>query len=139
VIEHLANPLKALTEWKRIIKPGGSMVIISPDKQRTYDHKRPLTSFEHILEDYLNQTDESDETHLDEIIRLHDLSQDPTVASFEDHEKRTRHNLQTRIAHHHTFDINLLIRLAGYCNLAITGNQSFKPYHLAVIARKSLT
>jgi SAM-dependent methyltransferase len=136
VIEHLANPLKAVTEWKRVIKPGGLMVIIAPDKQRTYDHKRPLTSFEHIIEDYINKTDESDMTHLWEIIELHDLSQDPTVDSFEDHEKRTRDNINTRIAHHHTFDTGLLIRLALYCKLTVTGHQSFKPFHLAVTARK---
>jgi predicted SAM-dependent methyltransferase len=137
VIEHLANPLKAVNEWKRIIKTGGYMVIIAPDRQRTYDHKRPLTSFEHIMEDYLNETDESDVTHLREIIELHDLSLDTTVDSFEDHEKRTRDNLNTRIAHHHTFDTDLLIRLVRYCKLTVTGHQTFKPFHLAVIARKT--
>jgi predicted SAM-dependent methyltransferase len=136
VIEHLANPVRAVIEWKRIIKPGGFMVIVAPDRQRTYDHNRPLTSFEHIIEDHLNKTDEGDMTHLGEIIELHDLSMDPTVASFEDHEKRTLDNLNTRIAHHHTFDTSLLIRLVRYCKLNVTGYQSFKPFHLAVIAQK---
>ena len=45
IIEHVANPLKALLEWKRILKKNGILVIIAPDMRRTYDRKRALTKF----------------------------------------------------------------------------------------------
>src|SRR5947208_3341490 len=50
-LEHTANPLKALKEWNRIIKPGGTLVLLLPDKRYTMDRKREYTSFSHLLED----------------------------------------------------------------------------------------
>ena len=44
-LEHTANPIKALKEWVRILKPDGKIVIILPDKRHTFDHYRKYTSF----------------------------------------------------------------------------------------------
>ena len=72
VIEHLSNPLKTL-EWKRhLIKPG--FLLIVPYKENTFDHRRPNTTFSHLLEDYEANTSETDQTHLNEIRQLHDFS-----------------------------------------------------------------
>ena len=76
-LEHIANPLKALFEWRRVLKPRGVLLLIMPHKGATPDHLRPDTEKEHFLEDYTNDTDEDDLTHLDEILELHDLSRDP--------------------------------------------------------------
>jgi len=48
-LEHMANPLKAMGEWLRILKHGAYLLIIVPDKRYTFDHLRPITSFEHLL------------------------------------------------------------------------------------------
>lgn len=53
--------------------------MVLPFKEKTFDHKRPVTSIEHILEDYNLNIDERDNTHFDEILNLHDLSRDPGV------------------------------------------------------------
>ena len=45
VLEHIANPIKALKEWRRVIEDNGYLVIILPDMRYTYDRKRPLTKF----------------------------------------------------------------------------------------------
>ena len=39
-----------------------------------FDKKRPITSFEHLLDDYKNNMDEDDLTHMDEVIKLTDFS-----------------------------------------------------------------
>ena len=74
MLEHVANPIKALSEWKRITS--GKIILIVPRKDFNFDHKRPITSFNHLLEDFDNDVNESDLTHLDEILSLHDLELD---------------------------------------------------------------
>ena len=44
-LEHIANPLKAVTEWKRIIKKNGVILLVLPDKRFTFDKKRLLHYF----------------------------------------------------------------------------------------------
>ena len=41
-LEHVANAIKALTEWKRVIKTGGALVLVLPNKQSNFDHRRPV-------------------------------------------------------------------------------------------------
>ena len=41
VIEHFPDPIKALSEWYRVVKPGGYLYIIAPHKERTFDNERP--------------------------------------------------------------------------------------------------
>ncbi len=81
MLEHAANPLRVLYEWKRILKNSGTILIVLPHKAATFDHRRPSTSFEHIKADFDSNVDESDLTHLDEILALHDLKLDPWAGS----------------------------------------------------------
>lgn len=48
VIEHFYNPLLALNEWYRVVKPGGYIYIICPHKDRTFDKDREVTSIKEI-------------------------------------------------------------------------------------------
>ncbi len=64
-LEHIANPLKELEEWLRVVEPNGLLLLILPKKESNFDHRRPVTSFEHLLDDYKNQTEEDDLTHLE--------------------------------------------------------------------------
>lgn len=50
VIEHFYNPLSALNEWYRILKPGGYMFIICPHVDRTFDRGRDITTIDEIIE-----------------------------------------------------------------------------------------
>jgi SAM-dependent methyltransferase len=59
VIEHFPNPIKALLEWDRLVKPGGVIFMIVPHKERTFDKDAPLTSVEHLVKDFENDTTES--------------------------------------------------------------------------------
>ena len=75
-LEHFANPVKALVEWKRITRPRGALVLVLPHYRSTFDHLRPPTSVDHMFDDYRFDIGEDDTTHLDEVVRLHDITID---------------------------------------------------------------
>ncbi|HTQ32215.1 MAG TPA: methyltransferase domain-containing protein [Opitutaceae bacterium] len=54
VLEHLKNPIKALAEIFRALKPGGRAALAVPDKHFTFDAQRPLTNWK-VLEDIFEQ------------------------------------------------------------------------------------
>jgi SAM-dependent methyltransferase len=136
-LEHLANPLKALFEWYRVLKPDGYILIVVPDKRYTYDRLRPLTEFKHIIDDYNSGIGEDDNTHFSEVLELHDLTNDGNVDNYPEHERRTLNNFETRVVHHHTFDEKLLNNLLTHVGFKIIDNQVFRPYHIVAVATKA--
>jgi SAM-dependent methyltransferase len=68
VVEHLENPLLALRNMLRVTKPGGAIFLSLPDKRHTFDVDRPVTTFEHVLEDYRRGPEWSRESHYREWI-----------------------------------------------------------------------
>ena len=92
-LEHIANPIKALQEWKRIIKGNGLILLILPNKASNFDHKRSSTTLQHLINDYENETTEGDITHLEEILQLHDLSRDPMAGNFNEFKIRCLNNI----------------------------------------------
>ena len=113
-LEHIANPLKALYEWKRIMKKDAFLVLILPHKDRTFDHKRPVTDLNHIINDYRNNIGEDDDTHFDEIISLHDFSIDNSLTDEISFKERLLNNISNRCAHHHVFNARLIVSLLDY-------------------------
>lgn len=107
-LEHTANPLKALMEWKRVIKVGGALVLVIPNKANNFDHRRPVTKFEHLLDDFTDDVGEDDLTHLDEILALHDLRRDWPAGGRQQFRKRSLKNFHNRSLHHHVFDVALI-------------------------------
>ena len=118
-LEHVANPMKALEEWVRVVKKGGLLLLALPNKTYNFDHKRSVTDFEHLLDDYRNNMGEDDMTHLDEILELHDLGLDPPAGTFEQFKVRSLNNPENRALHHHVFDVNLLTKMMGHFNVKI--------------------
>ncbi len=57
-LEHIANPIKALFEWNRILKNNHLMLLVLPNKISNFDHQREFTSFQHIANDYNQNIDE---------------------------------------------------------------------------------
>ena len=49
-IEHFSDPIKALKEWYRVVKPGGYLYIIAPHKERTFDKDRDRTPLSELIE-----------------------------------------------------------------------------------------
>ena len=136
VIEHLANPVQGLQEWLRTLKTDGHMVILIPHYTKTFDHRKPVTSLSHLLDDFADCTGENDLTHLEEILEFHDLTRDPGAGTFEDFAKRSRLNFQNRCLHQHVFDNQLAIELMSYMNLQILSFENIRPNHILLIAKK---
>lgn len=136
-IEHIANPVKALNEWKRILKNKGYVLLIVPHKDRTFDHNRPVTSIEHLLQDEKNNTQENDETHFEEVISLHDISMDDGIKDLESLIVRTKNNYENRCVHQHIFNTPLVAKLANHVALKILDIRHFNPFNIVMLLQKT--
>ncbi len=135
-LEHCANPLKTIKEWLRVIKPKAYLLLILPDKEYTFDHKRETTSFEHLIEDYKDDIDEEDLTHLEEILLLHDLSMDTPAGDLINFNQRSLNNYHNRCLHHHVFDFRLLKQIFKYFEIKIKYERLMVPYHQIIVGQK---
>ena len=70
VLEHLANPLRMLSELHRVVRPGGVVLIFLPDRHSTFDKDRPPTSLAHLVEEFGAGVTEVDDEHVEEFIRF---------------------------------------------------------------------
>lgn len=136
VLEHSANPIGALLEWLRVLKTGGSLIILVPHKDGTFDHLRPVTSLQHLKEDFSCQMPETDESHIHEILVMHDLSRDPEAGTAEDFKLRCSQNIVNRCIHQHVFDTRLVIELLDHVGAELLALEAIKPYHILAVARK---
>jgi ubiquinone/menaquinone biosynthesis C-methylase UbiE len=139
VLEHVANPLRAVAEWRRVLAPGGVLLVIVPDKRSTFDHLRPYTLFEHLEADFSSDVSEGDLTHLDEILTLHDLRMDPPAGSPEQFRERCLDNYSVRGMHHHVFSPEVLVQVFTRLNMRVLSLSIEHPYHIVAFAQKSNT
>lgn len=49
-IEHFFDPIAALNEWMRVVRPGGYIYMIIPHPERTFDKGRPLTTLQELID-----------------------------------------------------------------------------------------
>lgn len=136
VLEHCANPIKALSEWKRVLKDNGMLLMILPHRDGTFDHNRKITSFEHLLDDFQRGTGEDDQTHAEEFISMIDLSMTGYGSDRKTFEERTRNNFGFRGMHHHVFDTRSAVKLADHSGFEILNVQTILPFHIVIVARK---
>jgi SAM-dependent methyltransferase len=122
VLEHLANPLKAMKNWIRVIKQSGVILLVLPKKESTFDWRRPITKFSTIFDKYNRNVGEDDLSSLDEILELHDLSRDPGAPQNpQKFKERCLKNYENRNLHHHVFDFDLLKQIALFFNMRWLG------------------
>jgi SAM-dependent methyltransferase len=135
-LEHVANPVKALKEWHRVLKPRGHLLLVLPDKRYTFDHKRPLTSVQHMLSDYQAGIGEDDLSHLPEILALHDVDRDKLAGGREAFVARSYKNFDNRCLHQHTFslaNVRELLEAVGYKVLA---SETALPFHICAFSQR---
>ena len=136
-LEHVANPLRALAEWKRVLKEDGLLLLVLPHKDGTFDWRRPVTRLAHMVEDYEKQIGEDDLTHLPEILALHDLEKDKAAGSPEQFRARSLENRVNRALHHHVFDTGTAVQLVDRASFQVIQVENFLPCHIVILARSS--
>jgi SAM-dependent methyltransferase len=135
LLEHLANPLRALAEWRRVLSAVGHVVLVVPHLEHTFDHLRPLTTLEHLESDFARSVSEDDDTHVREFLELSDLTRVPELLSRQAFELRTNAFIENRAIHHHVFDTELLVRLLDHAGWQLVAVETALPFHIVAVAR----
>lgn len=117
-VEHLTNPLKALLEWKRILKKGGLMYAGIPYYKKTFDHRRSVTPFQHLLDDYKNNTGLDDKTHTEEFLKNFDATKELVYHDYDAWYANYMTNPQI-YTHFHVFDKNLVREMMAHLGFKV--------------------
>ena len=112
------------------------MLLILPDKRFTFDHNREVTTFKHMLDDFEREINETDLSHLDEILALHDLSMDTPAGDESNFKQRSLSNSENRCLHHHVFNFELLSVICRYFGTEVKFKKWIAPCHQIIIAQK---
>jgi hypothetical protein len=114
------------------------MLLTLPNPDFTFDWRRPITTLEHMKRDYELGTPESDLTHLEEVLSLHDLSRDPGAGTHKDFRQRCLENLKFRAIHHHVFSPQTAIEIVQYAGFRII-RQDVRQINIFTLAKKGLS
>lgn len=133
VLEHVANPLSALKEWKRVLGRRGLVLLVLPHKDGTFDWRRPTTTLAHLIDDFHKNVREDDMTHLSEVLDLHDLTKDSGAGSVEHFRQRCLRNYANRAMHHHVFDTATAVAMVNHIGFQIRRVDLLKPYHIILL------
>lgn len=137
-LEHIANPLKAIKEWMRVLKPKGYILLILPHPNFTFDHKRPITKFEHFLKDYQNGIDETDIECLEEVLNFHDMKRDPMGPNtLIELKERCLKNYENRCLHHHVFNIELIKEMFKFSGINFIESEFVSSCNMITIGQKN--
>jgi SAM-dependent methyltransferase len=137
ILEHVINPLKGLKEITRVLKDDGICILILPWKEATFDHKRPISKFSKLLDNYNNNRDETNiDDYIPELKEYYDLSRDIPAGTMEQFIERCKNHYENRALHVHVFDIELIIDCLKFFNYKIIDIQLVKPYHQVVVGQK---
>ena len=69
-LEHCQNTIGTIYNILRVLKNNGIIYMVIPDKRYTFDKDRPITTFEHLVSDYLNGPESSKSMHFEEFNKL---------------------------------------------------------------------
>lgn len=136
-LEHIANPLRALAEWKRVLKDNGLLLLVLPHKDGTFDWRRPATPLAHMIQDYENEVGEDDLTHLSEILELHDLSKDQAAGTKDQFRQRCLANHTNRAMHHHVFDTKTAMEMVNHIGFGCLRVNNLRPHHIIILASRA--
>lgn len=68
VLEHCHDPIGTLKNWARVVRSGGILYVALPEKTKTFDAPRKITTMDHLILDYLEGPEKRDREHYREWI-----------------------------------------------------------------------
>lgn len=136
MLEHSANPIKVLHEWKRVMKPGAALLLVLPHKDGTFDRFRQTTPLQHMVDDFRRETQEDDRTHIEEVLQKHDLSRDILQESPESFRRWVEGNPTNRGVHHHVFDSLSATSLVDHAGFEVLSVEPAALDSIFIFARK---
>lgn len=92
-LEHCENPLRAIQNMVRVLRPGGVLFLAIPDKRFTFDRDRPTTPLEHLVRDYEEGPEWSREPAYWEWAQLVDKLDDVKAPYQVEHYMRIRYSI----------------------------------------------
>lgn len=115
LIEHTRNPIGALETWLRVVKPGGHVYLIVPDKRQTFDRARVRTTLEHLILDYRDPSAARDLEHFLEYALLVQKADGEGAVDLARRLADEDHSI-----HFHTFLPKDLLALVGWMDRHVT-------------------
>lgn len=115
VIEHLRNPLRALEQVFRKLRPGGQYVLVVPEKRMTFDRDRAVTPLEHLVADFESPSADRDVPHYFEFFSKVYSVPDAVLAQRVDEAIAGNHDL-----HFHTWTYESFGEMVKYAQRTFT-------------------
>jgi SAM-dependent methyltransferase len=110
VLEHCEDPMGAISNWLRVLRHGGVVLLLVPDKRFTFDRDRPITDLDHVVRDATEGPKTSRHLHYVEWVRYVEDCQNgdalARVAQLED---------ASYSIHFHAWDFAALRELLLHC------------------------
>ena len=111
VIEHTKSPIGAIVAaWKKLRK-GGYLLLVVPDKERTFDKERPLTTLPHLIADFENYDRARDYQHYEEFYQLAFPQQENVYRSVVDKAFRSNGDI-----HYHVWNRDSFMTMVSHIN-----------------------
>ena len=115
VLEHSLNPFRSLQEWSRVARIGGTIYISIPNKNKTYDKFRDITSIDFLKDKYDQNNWDFKEDEMKKMIidtqKYHDYPREYKIASNELDEKVSFFiNKPNGMHHYSVFDPNAFMK-----------------------------
>lgn len=137
-LEHLINPFKALLTMRRVLKPGGYVVLILPFKDACFDHYRGVSRIEEFTSRHLLQVteEELDYSNLPNWVFGNDLSKDPKAGDFQQLLARSLRFQSNKAIHTMVYDLDLLRDIAQTLRFEVTMRHLEPPLNQYIVLRK---
>lgn len=110
-LEHCQNPILAMENMLRVLKKGGLLYLTIPNKEFTFDTRRPVTSLNLLIEDYNKGPKWSKRLHYDEWANLATDINDKNVA---ENWSIYLMNIDFSI-HFHVWDRSVIFEFINFC------------------------